>query len=94
VPIADFPEEWLWDDVCLSFLISAGASGQDWHTKKGRRLCEANFYTAEYAILRGKKDKAPCFFRLARKSCPRISIEWTAAQREMEALGADQDSKN
>lgn len=71
--------------------VLAAARAPDPHTKKGARLCEANFFTGENGLLRGAKDKAPALFRLALKTCPKGSVERIAAQRALKALGAEQD---
>jgi lipoprotein NlpI len=53
------------------------------------QVCEANFYTAEMALLKNLKDEALRLFRLAASRCPRSFIEWRAAIAELSKLHAN-----
>jgi len=57
-------------------------------TKKKGQVCEANFYSGEFALRTGATDEATRLFRLAAGDCPRSFIEWDAANAELKALGA------
>ena len=48
--------------------------------KKKGQVCEANFFSAEYALLQNKKDEALRLFRLAASDCPPIFLEARAAK--------------
>jgi lipoprotein NlpI len=56
--------------------------------KKKSRLCQANFYSGEWALRMGAKDEAVRLFQLAASGCPRETQEWFAANAELKALGA------
>jgi lipoprotein NlpI len=58
--------------------------------KKTNQVCEANFYSGEYALRADAKDEATRLFRLAASDCPRGFIEWSAANAELKALGVAQ----
>jgi lipoprotein NlpI len=58
-----------------------------------RRVCEANFYNAEWALRAGTKEDAAAMFRQAAADCPgdpnTWSIDYTMpANAELKALGA------
>jgi lipoprotein NlpI len=55
-------------------------------TKSGR-VCEANFFTGELMLQRGKKDEAAQLFRLAAADCPKHFVQYFAANAELKALG-------
>lgn len=67
--------------------VLAAADDRDPIAKRGR-VCEANFYTGELALLSGAKDEALRLFRLAAADCPRTFSEWWTATAELKALGA------
>jgi len=50
-------------------------------------VCEANFYSGEYALLKKEKKEAVRLFQLAAQDCPRDFIEWDGAKNELRALG-------
>ena len=56
---------------------------------KQRKVCEANFYSAELALERHAKDEATRLFRLAATGCPNGFTERAAAHAELEALKAN-----
>ncbi len=56
-------------------------------TKKSGQICEANFYSGEWALRKGAKDEAARLFRLATSDCPKNFVERAAANAELKALG-------
>ena len=56
-------------------------------TEKGR-VCAANFYGGELSLMKGLKDEATRFFRLAASDCPYRFNERGEANAELKALGA------
>lgn len=66
--------------------VLAAAEAADQKTKKGE-VCEANFYSGEYALRKGSKDEATRLFRLAASQCPRDFLEWNATNAELKTLG-------
>jgi lipoprotein NlpI len=67
--------------------VLAATDNRDAVIKRGR-VCEANFYTGELALLSGAKDEALRLFRLAAADCPRHYSEWWTATAELKALGS------
>ena len=67
--------------------VLAAADDPDATKKKGQ-VCEANFYSGEWALRHGAKDEAARLFRLAASDCPKDFNEWSAANAELKALGA------
>jgi tetratricopeptide (TPR) repeat protein len=65
--------------------VVAAAEDPEANTKKGQ-VCEANFYSGEFALQRGMKDEAAHLFRLAAADCPRDFVEGPAAYAELRAL--------
>ena len=65
----------------------ASADDPDPLTKRGK-ICEANFYTGELALIRGKKDDAIRLFTAASSDCPLSWSEWESADAELKMLGA------
>jgi lipoprotein NlpI len=57
--------------------------------KRLERICEANFYSAEFALQKGDKNEAERLFRLSSTDCPADFIERDAAIAELKALGAN-----
>lgn len=55
--------------------------------KKREQVCEANFYTAAYVLMRDDRSAAIRLFRLAAADCPHNFIEFDAALAELKALG-------
>ncbi len=55
--------------------------------KEQGRVCVANFFSGELALLRGSKEEAARLFRIASNDCPRDFVEGTAADAELKALG-------
>jgi tetratricopeptide (TPR) repeat protein len=51
------------------------------------QVCEAYFYSGEWALRQGAKDEAIRLFRLAASGCPRTYTEWRAASAELKAAG-------
>jgi lipoprotein NlpI len=56
--------------------------------KKIGQVCEANFYSGEWALRQGAKDEAARRFRVAARDCPKTLIEANAAVIELKRLGA------
>ncbi len=56
--------------------------------KKTGQVCEANFYSGEWALRQGAKDEAARRFRVAARECPKTLIEANAAALELKPLGA------
>jgi lipoprotein NlpI len=56
--------------------------------KKKSQVCKANFYSGELSLNKGLKDEAIRLFRLAARDCPSDATEFTAARRELKALGS------
>jgi lipoprotein NlpI len=56
--------------------------------KKIGQVCEANFYSGEWALRQGAKDDAARQFGVAGRDCPKTFIEGNAAALELKALGA------
>jgi tetratricopeptide (TPR) repeat protein len=55
--------------------------------KKKGRICEANLFGAEYALLQNKREEAVRLYRLAASDCPPIFLEAGAAKAAL-ARGA------
>jgi tetratricopeptide (TPR) repeat protein len=66
--------------------LRAAANDPDPATKRGK-VCEANFYTGELALIRGKKDEAIKLFTAASSDCPLSWSDWESANAELKALG-------
>ena len=66
--------------------VRAAADDPDPATRGGQ-LCEANFYSGEYARQHGDTQEAARLFRLAAAGCARDFVEGPAASAELEALG-------
>jgi lipoprotein NlpI len=66
--------------------VLTAADDQD-STKKKGQVCEANFYSGEWALRKGDKNEAMRLFRLAASDCPKSFDEWTAANAELKAIG-------
>ena len=62
------------------------AQNADAKTMKGQ-VCEANFYSGEWALSQGTKDEAIRLFRLAARDCPPSFVESEGANAELRALG-------
>lgn len=56
--------------------------------KKAEQLCDARLYVAEFVLLKGQKDEAERFYRLAENECPRKLREWGAASAALRTLDA------
>ena len=69
--------------------IIAAAADMDPKTQQ-ERVCEANFYSGELALLQGKKEEAIRLFQSAAGNCPHTFVERRAADAELKALGAAQ----
>jgi lipoprotein NlpI len=67
--------------------VLAAADDPDGETKK-RQVCQANFYGGELALQAEAKDDATRLFRLAAAGCSPATIQWSAANAELRALGA------
>jgi lipoprotein NlpI len=66
--------------------VLAAANDSDATRKKGR-VCAANFYSGEFSLMKGLKDEATRFFRLAASDCPYRFNERGEANAELKALG-------
>ena len=56
-------------------------------TVKTAQLCEANFYSGEFALIGGGRDEAVKLFQTAAKECPHGFLEGIAAAAELKGLG-------
>jgi lipoprotein NlpI len=65
------------DDASLSAIARRG------------RLCEINFYSAEWALQKGTKDNALPLLKKAAADCPRDFVEYTGAKTELKLNGAE-----
>jgi len=52
-------------------------------------ICEANFYSAELALLQRRTEEALRQLHLAANGCPRSFVEWRGAIAELARLGAN-----
>jgi lipoprotein NlpI len=66
--------------------VQAAADNADTSTKR-KWVCEANFYSGEFALRKAASADAIRLFRLAASNCPKDRIEWDAANAELKALG-------
>jgi lipoprotein NlpI len=64
------------------------AAGDPNDKTKTDDVCEANFYSGEWAVQQGKKEDATQLFRHAVANCPKTFIEYEGATAELKALGA------
>jgi lipoprotein NlpI len=64
-----------------------GAANDPDTKKKEGEICEAQFYSGEWALRSGDKGEATRLFKLAANACPKDFLEWTAANAELKALG-------
>lgn len=55
-------------------------------TEQADQMCDANFYTAEFYLLQGMKEKARPLFQAAIDTCPKIDLELAMAKAELKAL--------
>jgi lipoprotein NlpI len=66
--------------------VLAGADSPS-DTVKAAQLCEANFYSGEYALIGGSREDAAKLFQAAVKDCPRGFLEGIAAAAELKGMG-------
>jgi lipoprotein NlpI len=66
--------------------VLAGADNPS-DTVKAAQLCEANFYSGEYALIGGNREDAAKLFQAAVKDCPRGFLEGIAAAAELKGMG-------
>lgn len=66
--------------------VLAGAESPS-DTVKAAQVCEANFYSGEYALIGGARDEATKLFQAAAKDCPRGFLEGIAAAAELKGMG-------
>lgn len=66
--------------------VLAAAADRDPQTARSR-ICEANFYTGELALLSGRKEAAARLFSAAAMDCPLSVSEWESAAAELKAMG-------
>lgn len=66
--------------------VLAAADHPDAIAKKGH-ICEANFYTGEFALTKRQKEDATRLFRQVASECPHGFDEWDAARAELKLLG-------
>jgi lipoprotein NlpI len=69
--------------------VHAAADNPDPNTKKGQ-VCEANFYSGEFALRSASVAEATRRFRLAANDCPKSFVEWEGANAELKAVGMAQ----
>jgi lipoprotein NlpI len=65
--------------------VLAAAEDPDPATRKGQ-VCEANFYSGQFALQQGDTQEATRLFRLAAADCPREFVEGASATSELAAL--------
>jgi lipoprotein NlpI len=65
--------------------VIAAADNPD-ATVKAAHVCEANFYSGEYALIGGNRDEAVKLFQAAVKGCPHGFLEGIAAAAELKGL--------
>jgi tetratricopeptide (TPR) repeat protein len=65
--------------------VLAAAADPDPTIRRGQ-ICEAQFYSAEFALQRGDRKEAARLFRLAAAGCTRDFVEGAAAASELDAL--------
>lgn len=80
----------LWRGELGADAVIAAADDPNAATKQAQ-VCEANFYSGEFALLKGTKDEATKLFEAAAKDCPQPMLERVAASAELKALGAKAD---
>ena len=66
--------------------VMAATDHPDPVTRRGR-VCEANYYAGEVALLHGRRDDAVKFLTAASADCPSRWTEWELADAELKALG-------
>ena len=66
--------------------VLAGADSPS-DTVKAAQVCEANFYSGEYALIGGSREEATKLFQTAAKDCPRGFLEGIAAAAELKGMG-------
>jgi lipoprotein NlpI len=66
--------------------VLAGADSPS-DTVKAAQVCEANFYSGEYALIGGSREDAARLFQAAVKDCPRGFLEGIAAAAELKGMG-------
>lgn len=54
---------------------------------KEAHVCEASFYSGQFALIKGERDEAVKLFQAAAKDCPRGFIEGIVAAAELKKLG-------
>ena len=67
-------------------MVHAAANDANPTIRRGQ-ICEANFFIAEWMLLRGDTEEAMRLYRLAVSDCPRNYLEWNAANAELSRLG-------
>jgi lipoprotein NlpI len=65
--------------------VLSAADDPDQRRKKPQ-VCEANFYSAEFALQRGSREDAQRLFEMAAAECPKSFIEGPASNVELKAL--------
>jgi lipoprotein NlpI len=65
--------------------VLAAAADPDPTVRRGQ-ICEAHFYSAEFALQQGNRKEAARLFRLAAAGCTRDFVEGAAALSELGAL--------
>jgi lipoprotein NlpI len=74
-------------DQATPTTVLAAANDANPATQRGQ-ICEANFFIAEWQLMRGATEDAIRLFRLAVSDCPRNYIEWNAGNAELSRLGS------
>jgi len=67
--------------------VLAAADNANAAIKTGQ-VCEANFYSGEWALRISAKEEAARLFKLAAEGCPKDFLEWGAANAELKSLHA------
>jgi len=67
-------------------MMAAASPGSD--RQKRWRVCEANYFSGEDALLRHQRTVALAHLKAARDGCPQGDTGYTAALAELRRLGA------
>jgi lipoprotein NlpI len=82
---------WPWPVVALFVgrtdvdSVMAAATNQDARRQRDQ-LCEANFYVAQWRLMRNERDRALALFKTTQSECPRDFMEHEGAVAELRRL--------
>ncbi len=74
------------DEITSDQVLSAAADPNP--ETQVSRMCEAHFYTAEYALMHQRRTAAEIEFRAARDACPKDYVEYAASLLELKKMSA------